>query len=168
MNKERFLELCDSSYSHIPVYEEFVADLISPLYVFSNYFNLKNTFLFESAKSHEVKGRYSIMSLQSLKRYNFFNNEVEIITKEGCFFCDLAKYFLKENKIQFHEIQTKVKSYPQLIINDECIGGFHELWKNYLCPVFNFAFFTKSTDCPNIFLISEILYPSSLSLLTLS
>ena len=34
MNKDRFLELCDSSYSHIPVYEEFVADLISPLYIF--------------------------------------------------------------------------------------------------------------------------------------
>ena len=31
MNKERFIELCTSEYSHIPVYEEFVADLISPL-----------------------------------------------------------------------------------------------------------------------------------------
>ena len=82
MNKEEFDKYVSDGYTQIPVYEEFVADLISPLYVFSNYFNLKNTFLFESAKSHEVKGRYSIMSLQSLKRYNFFNNEVEIITKE--------------------------------------------------------------------------------------
>ena len=82
MNKEEFDKYVADGYAQIPVYEEFVADLISPLYVFSNYFNLKNTFLFESAKSHEVKGRYSIMSLQSLKRYNFFNNEVEIITKE--------------------------------------------------------------------------------------
>ena len=40
MNKERFLELCDTSYSHIPVYEEFVADLISPLYIFSNFVEL--------------------------------------------------------------------------------------------------------------------------------
>ena len=50
MNKERFLELCDSSYSHIPVYEEFVADLISPLYIFSNFYDQSNCFLFESAK----------------------------------------------------------------------------------------------------------------------
>ena len=48
MNKERFLELCDSSYSHIPVYEEFVADLISPLYIFSNFYQQPNCFLFES------------------------------------------------------------------------------------------------------------------------
>ena len=51
MNKEEFDKYVADGYAQIPVYEEFVADLISPLYVFSNYFNLKNTFLFESAKS---------------------------------------------------------------------------------------------------------------------
>ena len=75
MNKERFLELCDTSYSHIPVYEEFVADLISPLYIFSNFYDQSNCFLFESAKSHEIKGRYSIMTLPSSLRYDFFDNE---------------------------------------------------------------------------------------------
>lgn len=67
MNKEDFLRYKNSSYSHIPVYEEFTADLVSPLYVYSNFYNQENTFLFESAKSHEVKGRYSIMSLPSQK-----------------------------------------------------------------------------------------------------
>ena len=69
MNRDRFLELCDSSYSHIPVYEEFVADLISPLYIFSNFYDQSNCFLFESAKSHEIKGRYSIMTLPASLRY---------------------------------------------------------------------------------------------------
>ena len=87
MNKGRFMELCDASYSHIPVYEEFVADLISPLYIFSNFYQQPNCFLFESAKSHEVKGRYSIMTLPSALRYDFFENELHIndkkvITKE--------------------------------------------------------------------------------------
>lgn len=71
---------------------------------------------------------------------------VEIITKEGCFLCDLAKYFLKENKISYTEIQSKVKSYPQIFINEECIGGFQELWKNYLCPIFNFKELGRITE----------------------
>ena len=54
MNLSEFLSYKDKGYTHIPVYEEFVADLISPLYVFSNFYNQKNTFLFESAKSHET------------------------------------------------------------------------------------------------------------------
>ena len=82
MNKERFMELCDASYSHIPVYEEFVADLISPLYIFSNFYQQPNCFLFESAKSHEVKGRYSIMTLPSALRYDFFENELHINDKK--------------------------------------------------------------------------------------
>ena len=71
---------------------------------------------------------------------------VEIITKEGCFLCDLAKYFLKENKISYTEIHSKVKSYPQLFINEECIGGFQELWKKYLCPIFNFKELGRITE----------------------
>ena len=63
MKKAEFIEHANGDYSHIPVYEEFVADLISPLYVFSNFYKQPNCFLFESAKSHEVKGRYSIMTL---------------------------------------------------------------------------------------------------------
>ena len=43
MNLNEFLSYKDKGYTHIPVYEEFVADLISPLYVFSNFYNQKNT-----------------------------------------------------------------------------------------------------------------------------
>ena len=82
MNLSEFLSYKDKGHTHIPVYEEFVADLISPLYVFSNFYNQKNTFLFESAKSHETKGRYSIMTLACSKRYDFFDGEVHISAKE--------------------------------------------------------------------------------------
>ena len=82
MNKERFMELCDASYSHIPVYEEFVADLISPLYIFSNFYQQPNCFLFESAKSHEVKGRYSIMTLPSSLRYDFLRMNYILMIKK--------------------------------------------------------------------------------------
>ena len=34
MNKEEFDKYVADGYAQIPVYEEFVADLISPLYVF--------------------------------------------------------------------------------------------------------------------------------------
>ena len=44
MNLSEFLSYKDKGHTHIPVYEEFVADLISPLYVFSNFYNQKNTF----------------------------------------------------------------------------------------------------------------------------
>lgn len=78
MDKDQFLIYCNQSYTHIPVYEEFIADLISPLYVYSNFHNIENTFLFESAKSHEVKGRYSIMSMPSNTKYEYFKDEVHI------------------------------------------------------------------------------------------
>ena len=81
MKKAEFIEHANGDYSHIPVYEEFVADLISPLYVFSNFYKQPNCFLFESAKSHEVKGRYSIMTLPSALRYDYFENELHVIQK---------------------------------------------------------------------------------------
>ena len=82
MNKDDFNRFSESNFSHIPVYKELVADLISPLYVYSNFYELENTFLFESAKTHETKGRYSIMSLPAVKRYDFYEDELEIKSKE--------------------------------------------------------------------------------------
>ena len=54
MNKEEFDKYVSDGYAQIPVYEEFVADLISPLYVFSNYFNL-----FLGAKETRYNGQRS-------------------------------------------------------------------------------------------------------------
>ena len=81
MNKSQFIEFSQQGFTHIPVYKEIIADLISPLYVYSNYQNMENTVLFESAKTDEKKGRYSIMSLPTSVRYDFFKNELVISNK---------------------------------------------------------------------------------------
>jgi ribonucleoside-diphosphate reductase alpha subunit len=77
---------------------------------------------------------------------------LDIITKEGCTFCDLAKYFLRKNKIdykehdQFYEKLEKGKSFPQIFINDSFIGGFKELWETYLRPEFDFEILKTLTQ----------------------
>ena len=144
MNKERFLEFCNSSYSHIPVYEEFVADLISPLYIFSNFYQQPNCFLFESAKSHEVKGRYSIMTLPSALRYDFFENELHINDK---------KVITKErvpNPYDYIDKLTNKHSSPDLdnlpVFTGGLIGYFSYESFKYVEPKLNF----KSSKIPLI------------------
>lgn len=73
------------------------------------------------------------------------HEKIEIVTKEKCVFCDLAKYFLTKENVPFSvfdgvtfERKVETKTYPQIFINDEYIGGFQELWLNYLCPIFSF------------------------------
>ena len=56
MDKSTYLKLIEDGYTHIPVFKEITADLISPLYVYSNFQNMENTVLFESAKTDEKKG----------------------------------------------------------------------------------------------------------------
>jgi len=67
--------------------------------------------------------------------------EVEIYSRKNCVFCDKAKIKLQkyEPKIQMldqdytrEEFFTKfpnAKTFPQIIINNKHIGGFHELEK---------------------------------------
>lgn len=64
---------------------------------------------------------------------------VEILSKDGCDLCLLSKHFLKKNSIDFTEQKNvPCKKYPQIFVNDECIGGFEELWNQYLCPEFDY------------------------------
>jgi len=65
--------------------------------------------------------------------------EATIYTKENCVFCTRAKALLEPynpkilkldedfNREQFFEIFPTAKTFPQIIINDEKIGGFTEL-----------------------------------------
>ena len=55
MNLTEFLSYKDKGHTHIPVYEEFVADLISPLYVFSNFYNQKILFYLNLLKVMKPK-----------------------------------------------------------------------------------------------------------------
>lgn len=77
---------------------------------------------------------------------------VDIITKEGCTFCDLSKYFLRENQITFSEKDCyfekyqKGKTFPQIFINGTFLGGFQELWELYLRPEFDFSKLNELTQ----------------------
>ena len=65
--------------------------------------------------------------------------EVKIYSKDNCIFCTKAKAVLSSHnpqvlmldedysRDQFFEIFPTAKSFPQIIINGEKIGGFHEL-----------------------------------------
>tara|TARA_B100001027_G_scaffold212026_2_gene180902 strand:+ start:33 stop:2414 length:2382 start_codon:yes stop_codon:yes gene_type:complete len=78
---------------------------------------------------------------------------VEIITAQNCPYCALAKYFLKENGIVYTELDKdscygilkyqQNHSYPQIFSNDSFLGGFQNLWNDYLQPTFNFERFSK-------------------------
>ena len=67
--------------------------------------------------------------------------EVEIYSKTHCGYCERAKMRLQKYNPKIHmldqdytreEFSTKfphAKTFPQIIINNEKIGGFHELEK---------------------------------------
>ena len=65
--------------------------------------------------------------------------EVKIYSKDNCIFCTKAKAVLSSlnpqvlmldedySRDQFFEIFPTAKTFPQIIINGEKIGGYHEL-----------------------------------------
>jgi len=67
--------------------------------------------------------------------------EVQIYSHPSCGYCHRAKYLLDEKGIQYEEINLAIqtnrfeemiertgrKSLPQIIINDQPIGGFDDL-----------------------------------------
>ena len=74
--------------------------------------------------------------------------EVKIYSKDNCIFCTKAKAVLSSHnpqvlmldedysRDQFFEIFPTAKTFPQIIINGEKIGGFHELerWMAFSWP----------------------------------
>ena len=68
-------------------------------------------------------------------------HKVEIYTRPGCGFCDHAKALLKSKKIAFEEYdvylqndkfaemqgRTHNRTFPQIFIDDQSVGGFEEL-----------------------------------------
>lgn len=75
---------------------------------------------------------------------------IVVVTKEDCFYCLLTKHYLQENNLFYQEFahdsesgqflfqQSGGSTYPQIFNNNHSIGGFTELWENYLQPVFCF------------------------------
>ena len=77
---------------------------------------------------------------------------VEIYSRTNCVYCDKAKIRLQKHNPKIHMLDqdftredffTKfpnAKTFPQIIINDEHIGGYHELekWLAFNAPDENF------------------------------
>ena len=78
--------------------------------------------------------------------------EIKIYSKENCVFCSKAKSVLAShnpevlmldqdfNRDQFFEIFPTAKTFPQIIIDGEKIGGYQELerWMDFNKPDNNF------------------------------
>ena len=78
--------------------------------------------------------------------------QVKIYSKENCVFCVKAKAVLEKhnpevlmldedyNRDEFFEIFPTAKTFPQIIINEEKIGGYQELerWMAFNKPDDNF------------------------------
>lgn len=72
-------------------------------------------------------------------------NKVEIYTRPGCIYCELARRLLHHERQPYTEYnisfeperleemrqRTRGRTYPQVFINDESIGGFTELEEIY-------------------------------------
>ena len=63
MSPEQFAEFKSQNFRRIPVVRELLADLDTPLSVYSKLANKPYTYLFESVESSEKWGRYSIIGL---------------------------------------------------------------------------------------------------------
>ena len=78
--------------------------------------------------------------------------EVKIYSKDNCIFCTKAKAVLSSHnpqvlmldedysRDQFFEIFPTAKTFPQIIINGEKIGGYHELEKWFVKNTFDEEF----------------------------
>ena len=78
--------------------------------------------------------------------------EVEIYSRKNCVFCDKAKIKLQKysprihmlnqdyTREEFFEKFPNAKTFPQIIINNKHVGGYHELekWLAFNFPNKNF------------------------------
>ena len=67
---DHILDLVQSGYNVIPIYENYIADLETPvsLYIKSGAWQIPYSFLLESVTGGENRGRYSYISLEHYAR----------------------------------------------------------------------------------------------------
>ena len=77
---------------------------------------------------------------------------IDIYSKQNCVFCEKAKLVLKKYNPRIHMLDEdytrddffkkfpNAKTFPQIIINDEHVGGYYELekWLAFNSPDNNF------------------------------
>lgn len=89
----------------------------------------------------------SISLKKMLKPKNITFKSIKFKSKEGCFFCNLLKYYLNTNNIPYEIIDTNenydiipadYSTFPKIVLVEEesekFIGGFTEIWEQYLKP----------------------------------
>ena len=117
-------------------------------------------------KEYAVCNLASIAINKFIEPFNFKEeDEWVIFTKEDCKFCVYAKNLLNNKGVKFLEIKNKLpelcKTYPQVYLNDNNIGGYNELF-DYIKGSFNYdkLYNTAYTATKNLDRIIDInFYP---------
>ena len=143
---------------------------------------IKSSNLCTEIMQYSNSKEYAVCNLASIALNKFLCDNpkrnqlsnVQIITKKDCFFCKLSKFYLNQNDIPFKEIDYKHedalalkedchKTYPQIFNQtDKLIGGFSELWNEYLIPLVDFEKLGDTVEmlCENLNQVIDIsFYP---------
>ncbi len=83
ITKQKFLQLAQKSYNQIPVINEILADLDTPLSAYLKLADNPYSYLLESVHGGEKWGRYSIIGLACKKRIRVFGNQIIVELQDG-------------------------------------------------------------------------------------
>jgi anthranilate synthase component 1 len=83
MTEHEFLKLAQQGFTRIPLVEQTLADLDTPLSIYLKLANDRYTFLLESVVGGERFGRYSFIGLRTRTRIEVRGNEITHITPLG-------------------------------------------------------------------------------------
>lgn len=117
MSPEQFAELANQNYKFIPVTRTLLADLETPLSVYSKLANGPKTFLFESVESSEKWGRYSIIGLEASEYISVRGNK--ITHTKG----DQIEETEQEDPLAYIQQLVAEFSVPELEDLPSCAGG---------------------------------------------
>ena len=117
MSPEKFAELAAQNYQEIPVTRTLLADLDTPLSVYSKVAGEPYTYLLESVESSEKWGRYSIIGLKA-EEFIRVNGENVELTKSGG-----TQSFIREDPLEFLQEYIRELSVPDLEDLPRFAGG---------------------------------------------
>jgi len=117
MSPEKFAELAAQNYQEIPVTRTLLADLDTPLSVYSKLAGEPYTYLLESVESIEKWGRYSIIGLKSEEYISVCGEKIDLI-KAGD-----TQSFTREDPLAFLQEYIRELSVPELEDLPRFAGG---------------------------------------------
>ena len=79
LTQEKFNQLTEAGYTHIPLQREVLADFDTPLSTFCKLARQPYSYLFESVQGGEKWGRFSIIGLPNSSRIEVRENEVSVL-----------------------------------------------------------------------------------------